>query len=111
MILHTETGIQCLLTICCRTTPNSAHLRTRSPTCSFAVAGTRQEVNRTVELVAAMKKALLIVLSISLLTLACKSIKDPPITGIGWRTVSLFDGKTFNGWVGDTNKSFHIQDG
>ena len=25
--------------------------------------------------------------------------------------ISLFDGKTFRGWVGDTNKSFHIQDG
>src|ERR1051325_6264260 len=23
----------------------------------------------------------------------------------------LFDGKSFNGWIGDTNKSFRIQDG
>jgi hypothetical protein len=27
------------------------------------------------------------------------------------RTVSLFDGKTFKGWEGDTNKTFRIQDG
>jgi hypothetical protein len=27
------------------------------------------------------------------------------------KRVSLFDGKTFGGWEGDTNKSFHIQDG
>jgi hypothetical protein len=27
------------------------------------------------------------------------------------KRVSLFDGKTFRGWEGDTNKSFHIQDG
>src|SRR5688500_15523153 len=25
--------------------------------------------------------------------------------------VSLFDGKTFKGWEGDTNKTFRIQDG
>jgi hypothetical protein len=27
------------------------------------------------------------------------------------KTVSLFDGKTFNGWSGDTNKTFKIVDG
>src|SRR3954469_17063577 len=27
------------------------------------------------------------------------------------KTVSLFDGKTFNGWSGDTNKTFKIMDG
>jgi hypothetical protein len=27
------------------------------------------------------------------------------------KTVSIFDGKTFKGWEGDTNKTFHIQDG
>jgi hypothetical protein len=27
------------------------------------------------------------------------------------KTVSLFDGKTFKGWEGDTNKTFRIQDG
>jgi len=27
------------------------------------------------------------------------------------KAVALFDGKTFAGWEGDTNKSFHIQDG
>src|SRR5262245_31769497 len=27
------------------------------------------------------------------------------------KTVALFDGKTFKGWEGDTNKTFHIQDG
>jgi len=27
------------------------------------------------------------------------------------KTVSLWDGKTFKGWIGDTNKTFRIQDG
>src|SRR3954466_4514835 len=27
------------------------------------------------------------------------------------RTVSLFDGKTFKGWEGDTNKTFRIEKG
>src|SRR5580765_8065591 len=27
------------------------------------------------------------------------------------KTISLFDGKTFKGWEGDTNKTFRIQDG
>jgi hypothetical protein len=27
------------------------------------------------------------------------------------KVVSIFDGKTFNGWEGDTNKTFRIQDG
>src|SRR5436190_18130992 len=57
-----------------------------------------------------MKKVLLIALSISLLV-ACKSTKGPATTATRSQTVSLFDGKTFKGWVGDTNKSFHIQDG
>ena len=56
-----------------------------------------------------MKKVLFLTLSISLLALACNSIKDPSI--MGWsRPVSLFDGKTFKGWVGDTNKTFRIED-
>ena len=58
-----------------------------------------------------MKKVLLIAFSVSLMALGCKSIKDPVSTGAGWRTASLFDGKTFKGWVGDTNKTFRIEDG
>jgi hypothetical protein len=27
------------------------------------------------------------------------------------KTVSLFDGRTFKGWIGDTNKTFRIQEG
>ena len=32
-------------------------------------------------------------------------------SGAAERTVRLFDGKTFRGWEGDTNKTFRIQDG
>lgn len=58
-----------------------------------------------------MKKVLLLALSISLLTTACKSTKEAASPGTRLRTVSLFDGKTFRGWVGDTNKTFRIEDG
>jgi hypothetical protein len=38
------------------------------------------------------------------------------VLGIGFLSVEaaekkLFDGKSFNGWIGDTNKTFRIQDG
>lgn len=46
-----------------------------------------------------MKLLLLILLSISLPASAAE------------KPVSLFDGKTFRGWEGDTNKSFRIQEG
>src|SRR5712671_4003193 len=111
MSLRADIGIQCLPPTCCRPTGHLAHLRHNSPACSLAAAGTRQEVNRTVELVAAMKKVLLIVFSISLLTLACKSTKEAASTRTRSRTVLLFDGKTFKGWVGDTSKTFRIEDG
>lgn len=42
----------------------------------------------------------------ALLLSACSTLKqDSP------KVVSLFDGKSFKGWEGDTNKTFRIQDG
>lgn len=35
----------------------------------------------------------------------------PPTSFAAEKRVRLFDGKTFRGWEGDTNKSFRIQDG
>ena len=32
-------------------------------------------------------------------------------SSLGAETKSLFDGKTFEGWEGDTNKTFRIVDG
>jgi len=33
------------------------------------------------------------------------------LTGADAAPVSLFDGKTFDGWVGDTNRTWHIEEG
>jgi len=46
------------------------------------------------------------------LTVICAAVLLSSLTAAGaGRTVALFDGKTFRGWEGDTNKTFRIQDG
>ena len=45
---------------------------------------------------------LIVILLLILISLPSSAADDP---------VRLFDGKTFRGWEGDTNKSFRIQDG
>ena len=47
-------------------------------------------------------KSLRLILLIVLMALPSRAAEKP---------VSLFDGKSFRGWEGDTNKSFRIQDG
>ena len=47
-------------------------------------------------------KSFRLILLIVLMTLPSRAAEKP---------VSLFDGKSFRGWEGDTNKSFRIQDG
>lgn len=46
-------------------------------------------------------------LLLSALLLGCSTPKQKP----GSKVVSIFDGKTFRGWEGDTNKTFKIADG
>jgi hypothetical protein len=48
-------------------------------------------------------------LKITLCVLACAVTAS--FAAESGKTVSLFDGKTFKGWEGDTNKTFRIQDG
>ena len=59
-----------------------------------------------------MKKALLLIaVPIALLHLACSSMKNSGTASTSSRPAALFDGKSFKGWEGDTNKTFRIQDG
>jgi len=59
-------------------------------------------------------KTLLPLICFAILTQSCEHRpvvrKESPVTSAS-KTKRLFDGKTFNGWVGDTNKTFRIEQG
>lgn len=66
------------------------------------------------ELDANMKKVLLLILPVAFFQFGCSTFRDSGPAGTAktsGRAVSLFDGKTFKGWEGDTNKTFRIQEG
>src|SRR3954467_15020371 len=58
-----------------------------------------------------MKPYHLLPLALALLITGCAHTKNDGSSPGRARTVSLWDGKTFKGWEGDTNKTFRIQDG
>src|ERR1051325_6938435 len=119
MMIPDRTGIPRGRTTCCATPQRSRLPKMKSRRCSsvvglpqqneIAVFIARQASSGSLELDATMKKVFLLGLALSLALLGCKSPGDSS-TSRGGRTVSLFDGKTFQGWEGDTNKTFRIQD-
>src|SRR4051794_5280351 len=58
-----------------------------------------------------MKRYHLLGLALALVITGCAHTKNDGSSTGRSRTVSLFDGKSFKGWEGDTNKTFRIQQG